>query len=62
GAPEIVAFASADDHNAGNANATAIGGRHFIAYYSGNSKITEVLVSEISAPAGEKEKAKPPKK
>lgn len=48
--PEIVAFASAIGFDAGNVNATEIGDVHYLAYYSGDSKNTSVVVSTAKAP------------
>ena len=44
--PEIVAFASAIGYDAGNVNATTIGDKHYLAYYSGDSKNASVVVSQ----------------
>lgn len=54
--PEIIAFASAVGYDAGNANATKIGDVHYIAYYSGDSKNTSVLISTAKAPSKSCEK------
>ena len=43
-APEILTAASADACNAGNVNAVAVGGQHFVAYYTGTPKNTAVVV------------------
>ena len=51
--PEIVAFASAVGYDAGNVNATFIGGTHYLAYYSGDSKNASILVSAAKAPDSE---------
>ena len=48
--PEIVAFASAVGYDAGNVNAAVIGGTHYLAYYSGDSKNASVVVSSAKAP------------
>lgn len=48
--PEIIAFASAIGYDAGNVNATKIGDTHYMAYYSGNSKQAEVVISSAPAP------------
>ena len=53
--PEIVAFASAIGYDAGNVNATGIGDVHYLAYYSGDSKNTSVVVSAAKAPVKKSE-------
>ena len=50
GTPEIVAFASAVGFDAGNVNATKIGNTHYLAYYSGDRKQAEVVLSTAPAP------------
>lgn len=50
GTPEIVAFASAVGYDAGNVNATKIGNTHYLAYYSGDRKQAEVVLSTAPAP------------
>ena len=35
-------------HDAGNVNAVAVGGRHYLAYYSGTHADTSVYVAEVS--------------
>ncbi|MCB2057512.1 MAG: exo-alpha-sialidase [Novosphingobium sp.] len=46
---EAVAIGSPVPWDAGNANATVIGGTHFVSFYSGKAPDTSVMVSEISA-------------
>ena len=53
--PEIIAFASAIGYDAGNVNATEIGDVHYLAYYSGDSKNTSVVVSTAKAPVKKSE-------
>ena len=53
--PEIIAFASAIGYDAGNVNATEIGDVHYLAYYSGDSKNTSVVVSAAKAPVKKSE-------
>ena len=47
-ASEVVATGSAVTFDAGNVNATVIGDTHYLAYYSGKSPDTSVLVAEIT--------------
>lgn len=47
---EAVALGSQVTFDAGNANATVIGDRHFISYYSGKAPDTSVFVAAIAAP------------
>jgi hypothetical protein len=47
---EPVALGSKVKYDAGNANATAINGTHYITFYSGKAPETAVLVTEIPAP------------
>ena len=56
--PEIIAFASAIGYDAGNVNATKIGNVHYLAYYSGDSKNTSVIVSTTKAPVKSSGQAK----
>jgi hypothetical protein len=49
-ASEVVSLGSDVTYDAGNANAVAIKGTHYIAFYSGNSTDTAVLVSVVPAP------------
>ena len=49
---EIIATGSSIAWDSGNANATVIGDRHFISFYSGKAPDTKVLVSEVAAPPG----------
>ncbi|QEF97936.1 hypothetical protein Mal15_19820 [Stieleria maiorica] len=49
-ASEIVTLASPVMWDSGNANATAIGNEHYVAFYSGKAPNTSVLVSEVPAP------------
>ncbi len=48
--PELVAKGSASTWDAGNANATAMKGMHYIAFYSGKDPDTSILVSAVAAP------------
>ncbi|MGA0133004.1 MAG: sialidase family protein [Opitutales bacterium] len=48
---EAIAIGSEDPTEAGNINATVVGGTHFLAYYSGHGKNTSVLVTEAPAPS-----------
>jgi len=50
-ASEVVATGSAITVDAGNVNATTIGGTHHLAFYSGEAPDTAVLVSSLPAPA-----------
>jgi len=47
---EIVASGSPIPWDSGNANATAIGGSHYVSFYSGKAPDTAVVVSEFAAP------------
>lgn len=49
-ASEAVARGSTASIDAGNVNATVIGDRHYLSYYSGKSPDTSVLVSELASP------------
>jgi hypothetical protein len=49
-ASEAVATGSQSTFDAGNANATAIKGTHYVAFYSGKAPDTGILVSAIPAP------------
>ena len=49
-ASEAVARGSPIALDAGNANATGIGGSHYVSFYSGKAPDTAVLVSELPAP------------
>ncbi len=49
-ASEAVATGSQITIDAGNANATAIGGTHYVAFYSGKAPDTAILVSVLPAP------------
>jgi len=49
-APEAVSFGSEIPSDSGNVNATAIGGTHHIAFYSGKAPDVAVFVSELAAP------------
>lgn len=49
-ASEAVATGSESTIDAGNANATAIRGTHYVSYYSGKSPDTAILVSVLPAP------------
>ena len=48
---EVIASASPIALDSGNANATVIGGTHYIAYYSGEAPDTAVVVSAAEAPS-----------
>lgn len=48
--PEPVATGSRVTFDAGNVNATAIGGTHYLAFYSGKGADTAVMLSAVSAP------------
>ena len=50
-ASEAVATGSKIEFDAGNVNATAIKGAHYLAFYSGKAPDTAILVSELAAPA-----------
>jgi hypothetical protein len=49
-APEPVAIGSRVTFDAGNVNATAVGGTHYLAFYSGQAPDTAILVSAPPAP------------
>ncbi len=49
-APEAVAGGSRVTFDAGNVNATAIGGTHYLAFYSGKAPDTAILVATATAP------------
>jgi hypothetical protein len=49
-ASEAVAKGSTASIDAGNVNATVIGDRHYLSYYSGKSPQTSVFVTEIPSP------------
>jgi hypothetical protein len=49
-ASEVIATGSQITIDAGNANATAIKGTHFVSFYSGKSPNTAILVSVLPAP------------
>lgn len=49
-ASEAVAQGSTASIDAGNVNATVIGAKHYLSYYSGKSPQTAVFVSEIPSP------------
>lgn len=51
---EAVAIGSKVTFDAGNANATVIGDKHFVSFYSGKAPDTAVLVSVHPAPSGGK--------
>ena len=51
---EAVAIGSKIGIDSGNVNATAIGGTHYLAFYSGKAPDTAVLVSVLPAPAARK--------
>jgi len=48
--PEPVATGSRVTFDAGNVNATAIGGTHYLAFYSGKGADTAVMLSAVPAP------------
>ena len=50
-ASEAIAIGSPIALDAGNANATGIGGSHYVSFYSGKAPDTAVLVSKLPAPA-----------
>jgi hypothetical protein len=50
-ASEAVATGSQSTFDAGNANATAIGGTHYVSFYSGKAPDTGVVVAVLPAPA-----------
>lgn len=52
--PEIIVFGDSATVDAGNVNATAIGRKHYLAYYSGETPNTSVLVAAVPAPAMER--------
>ena len=45
--PEVVARGSDSPWDAGNANATSLGGAHYVAYYSGRGRDTSVVVAAV---------------
>ncbi|MCB1091920.1 MAG: exo-alpha-sialidase, partial [Verrucomicrobiae bacterium] len=47
---EAVAIGSDVSFDAGNSNATAIGARHYVSFYSGKAPDTSVMVSALPAP------------
>ncbi|WP_367012375.1 sialidase family protein [Bremerella sp. JC817] len=47
---KVIAIGSTIAWDSGNANATAIGRKHFVSYYSGKAPDTSVFVAELSAP------------
>lgn len=49
-ASEVVATGSQVTFDAGNVNATVIGGNHYLSFYSGETPDTSVLISELPAP------------
>lgn len=51
-ASEAVAAGSQIAYDAGNVNATVIGGTHYLSFYSGKAPDTAVLVSVLKAPGG----------
>lgn len=60
-ASEAVATGSEQPWDAGNANAVATKGTHYVAFYSGTAPNTSVLVSAVSAPTAAPQRANPPK-
>lgn len=57
---EAVATGSEIPYDAGNVNATVIGDRHYLSFYSGKAPETAVLVSALPAPDGGKSSTTPP--
>ncbi len=55
---EVVAKGSAVTFDAGNVNATSIGGTHYRSLYSGKAPDTSVLVSALPAPAADETSGK----
>ena len=53
---EAVATGSQIAYDAGNVNATVIGGTHYLSFYSGKAPDTAVLVSVLKAPEGRERK------
>jgi hypothetical protein len=51
---EVVATGSESTWDAGNVNATVIGGTHYVSFYSGKAPHTSVLVSTLPAPQAKK--------
>ncbi len=47
---EAIAIGSKVTFDAGNANATVIGGKHYVSFYSGKAPDTSVVVSAVPAP------------
>lgn len=58
-ASEVVAVGSQSTFDAGNVNATFIGGTHYLSFYSGKAPETAVLVSPLPAPGVDKASASP---
>lgn len=54
--PEPVTLGSDATYDAGNVNATFIGQKHYLAYYSGKGADTAVLVFEANAPVNDAQK------
>lgn len=48
---EVIAAASRSTWDSGNANATAIGGTHYVSFYSGKAPDTSVVVSAVAEPS-----------
>lgn len=59
-ASEVVGTGSKVMWDAGNANATVMGGTHYVSFYSGKAPDTAVLVAELPAPVGVEKKATSP--
>tara|TARA_R110002096_G_scaffold26518_17_gene81812 strand:+ start:695 stop:1045 length:351 start_codon:yes stop_codon:yes gene_type:complete len=53
-ASEAIAIGSPIAWDSGNANATVIGDIHYVSFYSGEAPDTDVVVSEVPAPMGDK--------
>lgn len=53
-ASDAVATGSESTFDAGNANATAIGGTHYVSFYSGKAPDTGIVVSALPAPTAGK--------
>lgn len=58
--PQLVTTGSTSTFDAGNVNATAIGRRHFVAFYSGKAPDTSILVTAVKAPDKKSQKAPSP--
>lgn len=56
---EVITTGSQIAYDAGNSNATVIGGTHYVSFYSGKAPDTSVLVSAVPAPHGGTAQARP---